>query len=561
MMGMTRLQTLEKQNKDLKIRLENHKIKSELALCDMEDELKLLKVRLREKDSIIAILQKEIATLLQELNEARDLQSETVRIRIDSEVAKAVAEATAPLTEELTKAHREVKRLKNIINKDSSNSSKPPRENGFKKIINLREPSNRKQGGQKGHPGHRLGLPKNMDELVEKGIIKKELVDYTGGNEEYISRYVIDTEVITTITEYRYAAGAKLPEHLYNEVSYGDNIKALSLLLLNDGIIAEKRMSDIISGLTQGAVAISPATLEKFQSQFAENLENSGELDAIIEDLLNGEVMNTDDTPMNCSQTIEYSDNGETIIHTAKNTSHSATVRTHSNSTSTLYTVNPKKDMQGVVRDDILPKFVGTLSHDHEAKFYNYGTAHATCGDHLCRTLKGHFELEGIPWAELMRNHMLKMNKHKNEDLDKRRTACDPELLSCFECEYDDLIRRGRIELALMQENELGYKEFGNMLDRLTDYKDCYLLFMRDYKAPFTNGLAERDLRMLKTKEKVSGLFRSWNGIKNYLAVRSFISTMKKRNMNLFSAITQVIRGVPVLRQTVAYAQDKTSAA
>ena len=112
--------------------------------------------------------------------------------------------------------------------------------------------------------------------------------------------------------------------------------------------------------------------------------------------------------------------------------------------------------MAGIERDGILPKFVGTLSHDHEAKFYNYGTLHATCGDHLCRTLKGLLELEKIQWAGLMRNRMLKMNKHKKEDLENDRTSCDPKLLKKFEDEYDDLIRRGRTELEQMQENELG---------------------------------------------------------------------------------------------------------
>ena len=575
MKGLTRLQVLEKQNKDLRIRLENRESKAELALCAMKDELKSLMDQLREKDKIIAdmkkmhnaqlrdkdeviaMLQREIRTLTNELEEARDLRSEAIDERVNSEVSKVIEGVTAPLNEELDKAYGEIQRLKNIINRDSSNSSKPPSTNGFKKIPNSREPSSRPKGGQKGHPGHRLDLPENMDELVEKGIIKKDIVDHTNGKGMYISRYVIDVEVITTVTEHRFAVGDPIPEHLYNEVSYGDKIKAMSILLLNDGIIAEKRMSDIINGLTQGAVEISPATLESFQTQFATSLKNSGEIDAIIEDLLNGDLIHTDDTPMDCSQTIEYSDDGVITILTAEKTSYSVTVRTHSNERSTIYTVNPKKDMVGIERDGILPKFVGRLSHDHEAKFYNYGKSHSTCGDHLCRTLKGYNDLEKISWAGLMRSHMLKMNSHKNKDIEEGKTACDPELLANFEREYDDLIERGRIDLGRMKKGELGYVEFDNMLDRLTNYKDCYLLFMRDYTAPFTNSLAERDLRMLKTKEKVSGPFRSWMGIKNYLVIRSFISTIKKRKMNLFSAITQVINGVPVLRQAVPPVQDE----
>jgi len=548
MKSLTRLQMLEKQNKDLRIRLDNHASKAELALCAAEDELKELKAQLRDKDKVIAMLQKELQVLTLKLKEATDLRAETLKGQIDAATAKAVAASTIPLLDELAKAHLEIGRLKAIINKDSSNSSKPPSTNGFKKPPNSREKSGRPKGGQKGHPGQRLALKKNIDELVENGIIKKQVIDYTDGCVEFISRYVIDVEVLTTITEYRYAKDAQLPEHLYNEVSYGDNVRALSVLLLSEGIIAEKRLSEIIEGITHGVVTISPATLEKFQMQFAQKLEKSGELEAIEEDLLNGEVMHTDDTPMRSTVKIEFLENGEQILHEAEGGSFNLTVRTHSNERSTLYTVNPKKDMEGIKRDGLLPRFFGILSHDHESKFYNYGTYHSTCGGHLIRELKGLRDLEKVPWAGKMRTHIIEMNKHKNKDLAEGKTACDPVLLAGFEKKYDDLIEAGLADLGQMRENELGYDPLRVMLNRLTDYKDCYLLFMRNYKAPFTNNLAERDLRHEKTKENVSGLFRSWNGIKNHTKIRSFISTVKKRKGDLFSAIVKVSKGIPVLR-------------
>jgi hypothetical protein len=154
-----------------------------------------------------------------------------------------------------------------------------------------------------------------------------------------------------------------------------------------------------------------------------------------------------------------------------------------------------------------------------------------------------------IPWAKDMRAYVSGMNKHKNKDLEKNIAACDPKLLADFEQTYDDLLERGRGELGRMQEGSFGYDEFRKMLNRLTEFKDCYLLFMRDYKAPFTNNLAERDLRPEKAKAKVSLLFRSWNGIKNHTMIRSFISTAKKRSMDLFSAITKANNGIAVLRK------------
>jgi hypothetical protein len=544
MLGLTRIQMLEKQNKDLRIRLENRQVKTELSLFTTEDDLNRLKAQVRDKDRVIAMLQQEIAVLTGELETAKDLRQETMQGRI----AAAVAEHTAPLLEELDKAYLEIGRLKAIIGKDSGNSSKPPSKDGFKQIQNSREPSDRPKGGQKGHPGHRLGLPDDMEELEEKGFIKKRVIDHTDGSSEYISRYVIDVEVVTTITEHRYAKGAQLPKDLYNEVSYGENIRNMSVLLLNEGVIAEKRFSGILAGLTHGAVNISPATLEKFLVQFAQKLESNGELDAIKEDLLNGDVIHADDTSLRTSQTIGYTEDGEQRIIETEKKSYRATIRTHSNERSTFYTVNPKKDKEGIERDDLLTRFIGILSHDHEWKFYNYGTSHATCGEHLLRDLKGLKDLLNIPWAGKMRGHMARMNRHKNKDREKEKEACDPAILADFEQEYDELIGQGREEQMKMKENELGLTEFNAMLNRLTDYKDCYLLFMRDYKAPFTNNLAERDLRAEKTKEKVSLLFRSWSGLKNHTRIRSFISTAKKRKMDLFLAITQVNASIPVLR-------------
>ena len=127
------------------------------------------------------------------------------------------------------------------------------------------------------------------------------------------------------------------------------------------------------------------------------------------------------------------------------------------------------------------------------------------------------------------------------------KASCDTDALSKFGQDYDRLIKAGRAALSLLKENELGHDELRRMLNRLTDYKDCYLLFICDYRAPFTNNLAERDLRPCKTKQKVSGCFRSWAGFQKYVRIRSFISTAKKRNLSLLDSISRVLHGLPVL--------------
>lgn len=477
---------------------------------------------------------------------------------LDAKIAAAVEKATKPLNEEIerknveiSKSTTEILRLKAIINKDSGNSSQPPSKNGFKKIVNSREKSNRATGGQKGHVGARLELPSNINELVEKGYAEERLIDHTDGSDEYVSRWTLDIDVKVIITEHRYLHGEKLPTELFNEVTYGDNIKALTVLLSNEGIIAEKRLAEFFKEVTHNILSPSDGTLDKFLSQFGNKLDS--EISTIKNDLLNGNILHVDETPMRCTQRKIYEDRNyedtdeEGILETAEKTSFSATIRTHSNEECTLYTVNGKKDMDGVDRDGILPNYMGMLSHDHDKKYYNYGKGHATCGSHLLRELKGLYELQNCPWAKEMQKFITEMNDHKNKDLALGKTACEAEVLKEYEIEYDILLSEGNAELLKLKENELGRKELNAMLNRLVSYKDCYLLFMRDYNAPFTNNLSERDLRPCKTKQKVSGCFRSLSGLEAYAKMRSFISTVKKRSKNVFKSILDVQKGVPVL--------------
>ena len=157
------------------------------------DQLELigeLRAENQELRAEIGQLRQENTRLREEISELKSTMAE----RISAFVTEAVRQATEPLVEELNKAHAEISRLKVIINKDSSNSSKPSSTNGFKTVQNSREKSEKRQGGQKGHLGHRLQLPENMGELEDKGIIERRIEDHTNGSSEYVSRFVIDLE-------------------------------------------------------------------------------------------------------------------------------------------------------------------------------------------------------------------------------------------------------------------------------------------------------------------------------------------------------------------------------
>jgi hypothetical protein len=433
----------------------------------------------------------------------------------------------------------EVQRLKAIINKDSSNSSKPPSSDGLKQIPNSRERSGRKAGGQKGHPGHKLRIPENLEELVNLGMAEKEIIDYTNGSRDFVSRWQIDISVKTIYREYRYNSNdPRLSEHPIN-ISYGEDLKAMSALLSSEGIVSLNRMSDFFSGITGGLLRPSDAVLQSFNHELAEKLEANGEIEKIRGALLKGTVINVDETTKSTTEREIHAENGASILETAKNKSFNAYVRNYSNETNTLYTVNAQKNDAGVERDGILPQFRGILSHDHDKKYYKYSEKHATCGTHLLRNLKGLNDLWKCPWANSMSGFISMLNEQKKEHIE-RNTTPDKEWLDEISRKYDDIVAAGNSQLSNMGENDFGFEQFNAMINRLTQYKDAYLLFIRDMNAPFTNNLSERDLRSIKTKQKVSGAFRSWQGILDFAIVKSFISTIKKQGGNLFISIRNI---------------------
>ncbi len=198
---------------------------------------------------------------------------------------------------------------------------------------------------------------------------------------------------------------------------------------------------------------------------------------------------------------------------------------------------SPHKTEESVIKDNILPQFHGIISQDHETKFYHFGDAHATCGAHLTRELRGLSELYFLPWAEKVRKFFVNMNKNKNNDVHCGKTACGPDLLRQYETLYDKLVEEGKSLLQKMTSKAFGYDQLRRMVNRLSGYKDSYLLFIRDYEAPFTNNEAERDLRPCKTKQKISGCFRSWQGLLDFCKIRSLLATAKKRGNNLFDTL------------------------
>jgi len=477
--------------------------------------------RLKEDNKELRQENRELKTEVRNLRNRITEMEISLEERIAKAVGTAVEKAVEPLVMEIGRKECEISRLKAIIDKDSGNSNKPPSSDGFKKIPNNRETSGKKRGGQNGHKGTTFVVPKNLEELVREEKAEHKIVDMTNGASEYVTKWEIDIRTKVIYTEYRCPIGETAT------ISYGNVLKAYTSVLMNEGFMSLEKVSSFLSEITYGQVAPSVATLENFNREIADRVD----IEALKTDILNGEVMNIDETPMRSTERLlggEY--------ETSEKTTLDVIIRTHSNAATTLYTVNSRKDDEGVERDGIIPAFHGIFVHDHDRKYYKYGNPalHATCGAHLSRELKGLRELYNISWAAEFRKFINEMNAYKEST-----NVCPDEQFAEFERRYDDLAEEGA-KILEINPNLFGHEELRRMINRLTDYKQNYLLFIRNYKAPFTNNLAERDLRPCKTKQKISGCFRSWNGLLCFAQIRSLISTAKKRSQNLLDTFSHL---------------------
>ena len=267
-----------KKNKDIKRQLEELTVENER----LRNENKKLRAENRELRTENQELRAENALLHKRIEELEA----TIEERINKAVEEAVAKATEPLLAAIAEKDSEIMRLKAQLNKDSTNSSKPPGSNGFRRVPNNREKSGERQGGQHGHKGVRLNIPDNLDELVESGKAEHVIVSEVPEGEEYVSDWTIDIKMVTVYTEYRRMPG-KPPN-----IGYGAQMKALAVYLSVVGLIAVKRLSQFFHEISNNLITVSKAALAGFSSSAAEAVG----LGAQVGSLLSGKVIHIDET-------------------------------------------------------------------------------------------------------------------------------------------------------------------------------------------------------------------------------------------------------------------------
>jgi transposase len=448
--------------------------------------------------------------------------------------------------------HRLVERvqaLEDRVAKNSRNSGKPPSSDGLNKPApkSRRKRHGRKSGGQPGHVGYTLKAVSKPDYVKVHSVCKCQHCQTSLGKvkvQRYEKRQVFDLlPVCIEVTEHRVEvkqclccgkeSKGEFPQDVTQPVQYGPEVKSQAVYLNQYQMIPLERVSEIFEDFYGQRLA--EGTIVETCQVMAERVASVNQ--AVKEYLTEfAQVVHFDETGLRIDCKLHW-------LHVA------------CTSLLTYYEVHAKRGQEAMNAVGILPDFCGTAVHDGLKSYWAYDKAHhGLCNEHHLRELE--FIGERYPQDWVTKFGDLLMEIKTAVDRVRETQPCLTEAqLSGFNDRYDQLVEQGLMANPPPEQLETTEKKRGpkkqspplNLLDRLHDYKSAVLAFMNDFNVPFDNNQAERDIRMMKVKQKVSGCFRSDRGAKAFCQIRSYISTVRKNKQNVLSALRLAFAKTPFL--------------
>jgi transposase len=441
---------------------------------------------------------------------------------------------------------KRVQELEDQQAKNSNNSSKPPSSDGLskpKRTRSLRKSSGKKSGAQAGHPGHRLEMAEKPDQVRRYPVaqcaqcqasLEGTPLQHVEKRQEYelppIRLLVIEHQAeVKRCPACGCENQAEFPAGISQPTQYGPDFKALWVYLNQKQFIPLERVVEFCEDVIGHAVG--EGTIVEAGQQAAQVVEpvNQRIKQHLIE---TAEAVHFDESSVRVNRDNYW-------VHSA-GTEHA-----------TNYHLDEKRGTVGIDHAGILPHRVGKSVHDDWSAYYTYENAdHASCNAHHLREFAFLQERYPQDWQGAMVELLLSIKKTVAEAAAQGQSGLAQEQIMTFETRYDELVQQG---LALNpvperppgQRGKLKQPPPKNLLDRLRDHKTAVLAFMYDFKVPFDNNLAERDIRMVKLKQKISGCFRSKDGGKTFCAIRGYLSTARKNGFRAFEALKLVMRGSP----------------
>jgi transposase len=466
-------------------------------------------------------------------------------LREENRLLKALVAELLPLKEQLAQANARIKELEDRVAKDSRTSSKPPSSDGLGRLPrSSRRPSGKRPGGQAGHPGHTLEMVEHPDDVVAH---RPTICDQCGEALRMVAGITAERRQVLDIPEIHLLAQehqvevigcprchsktqGSFPPSVSAPVQYGPNLQALAVYLHQGQLLPTARTCEALAAMC--GCQIAEATLLQWREPAAERLVPT--MERIADLIAASPLQHADETGIRIYGMLHW---------------------LHVNSTRflTYLAWHVSRGRQALDEIGIWPRFGGRGMHDRFASYDAYPCAQSLCGAHLMRDCAAVAEQEHQWWATQMQDFLLDLPD-----------ACQQwrlvHLTSVPALERDDWVARYFEILAAgyaaqppppascagVRKGRRKQSKAKNLLDALMARAEHVLALLDDLRIPFTNNLAERDLRMAKVQQKISGTFRSAIGATAFCHIRSYLSTMQKQGHTMLSSLAAVFHGHPL---------------
>ena len=445
-----------------------------------------------------------------------------------------------------------VQSLEDQVAKNSSNSSKPPSTDGYHKPHphNLRTSSGKKSGGQKGHLGHTLRQVKHPDHVIIHSlrVCSHCQASLTSVPVEGIQkRQVFDIPpVAIAVTEHQAEtkrcplcgtkSTAAFPLAITQPTQYGPRLKSHLVYFNQYQLIPLERTQEMVFDLY--GHSIGEGTIISAGETVADVVAPVNE--QVKQHLIKKSAVNHfDETGIRVNGTLAW-------LHVT------------STGTLTYYHVHEKRGTEAMNAIGILPFFYGIAVHDHWKSYFTYtNPTHALCNAHHLRELEFIEEEYVQPWARDMSRLLIEIKDAVAYARVSGSAHLEPRTATVFSKRYDQIIEYGvqmNLPPPLLLEGPDGRRKRRgrikqsppkNLLDRLKIHKQETLLFLYDFRVPFDNNQPERDIRMTKLKQKISGCFRSTANARVFCHVRGYLSTVRKNGYRVLDALESAFDSTP----------------
>ena len=425
-----------------------------------------------------------------------------------------------------------VKLMAERLATSSRNSSKPPSQDPHRQRRS-RAKGERRPGGQPGHEGKTLAPVADPDEVIKLRVDRRQLPKgrtyRTVGIER---RQVQDIVIQSVVTEYQAEVleddqgqrhVAPFPAGVTRPIQYGPRLKAHAVYLSQYQLLPYARIRELLT--SQCGLSLSTGTLFAFNQEAYQRADPFAEW--VIPALRDAATVHADETGMQ--------------VGGKRYWQHSA-----SNEALTWLAPHPKRGQEAMDAIGVLPFVQGVLVHDHWKPYYRYSDCrHALCNAHHLRELTAAWENAGQAWAKALHDQLLAMRRA----VEAAGGCLSADEAQAWRQRYRDCLAAGEAECPPPAKPPPGTRgrvkrtKSRNLLERLRTYEDDVLRFLDDPAAPFTNNQVERDLRMTKVQQKISGCFRAWEGAEIFCRMRSFLSTAVKQGMAAHTALEQLFAG------------------